>query len=133
MPNYLWLGTYSSRPALHSSALCLTYDLEDDAYGTIYSVIGRPPHCACAMERSVALRDPMTDRPAFHSRTLLGILADNVLAVLSDYVREACAIVNDAHGRAMHADDWILIFVRSFEDSRFIPTGALVRAHQSLS
>jgi len=84
------------------------------------------------MERSVALRNPINDRPVFYSRILLGILADNVLGVLADYVREACSVVNDAHSRS-HVDDWTLILTRSFEDSRFLPAGALVRAHQALS
>ncbi|EJD54405.1 hypothetical protein AURDEDRAFT_156184 [Auricularia subglabra TFB-10046 SS5] len=131
MPNYLWLGVYSPSPPRHSSTLCLTYDLAEDAYATIFHLVGRPPTSACALQRSVALRNPVTDEALFHSRILLGIVSDAVLQVLGDYIREACALLNDAHGHAP-LDDWALLVIRSFEDSRFLPAGALVRAQQAL-
>ncbi|KZW00562.1 hypothetical protein EXIGLDRAFT_745589 [Exidia glandulosa HHB12029] len=131
MPNYLWLGLYAPRPPPHTSSLCLTYDLEPDTYGTIFNILGAPPTCACAMQRSVALRNPVTGESTFASRVLLGVISDSVLHVLADYIREVCALLNDAHGRA-HLEDWTLLLIRSFEDSRFVPTGTLVRAQQAL-
>ena len=78
--------------------------------------------------RSVQLIDIETDSPLFASRVLLGIIPDNVLEVVRDYVREAAAIINDG----MFDDDWILLIVRSFEDSRFLPEGTVIRAQEAL-
>ena len=64
----------------------------------------------------------------FVSRLLLGLVSDAVLEVLSTYIEEAVAVLND--GKV--DEDWTLMVIRSFEDSRFLPTGTLVRAIETL-
>lgn len=145
MPNYLWVGIYETRPERHASCLVVTYETDSDAFGNLYIVLpafslshlphadgvqitGLPPHCTAEEMRSVQLVDGATDSPLFASRVLLGIIPDSVLGVLADYVREAAAILNDG----VLDEDWILLIVRSFEDSRFLPEGTVTRAQEAL-
>ena len=69
------------------------------------------------------------DSPLFVSRLLLGLVPDSVIEILGTYVEEAVAIVNDG----TVDEDWTLIVIQSFEDSRILPVGTLVRATETLS
>ncbi|KZV99266.1 hypothetical protein EXIGLDRAFT_725892 [Exidia glandulosa HHB12029] len=129
MPNYLWIGLYESRPERHASCLVVTYETDSDAFGNLYTLSGLPPHCSAEELRSVQLVDAETDSPLFVSRVLLGIIPDNVMTILPEYVREAVVIVNDG----VLDEDWIVLIVRSFEDSRFLPEGSLTRAQEALN
>lgn len=128
MPNYLWLGMYEARPERHSSCLVLTYEADETAFGNLYTLTGLPPHCTAQEVRSVQLVDDETDSPLFAARLLLGIIPDRVRAALLNYAREAAAIVNDGSA----GEDWVLMIVRSFEDSRFLPAGTTTRALDAL-
>ncbi|EJD54323.1 hypothetical protein AURDEDRAFT_110026 [Auricularia subglabra TFB-10046 SS5] len=132
MPNYLWLGMYDARPERHSSCLVLTYEADETAFGNLYrrrlQLAGLPPHCTAQEVRSVQLVDDETDSPLFAARLLLGIIPDRVRAALLNYTREAADILND--GAA--GEDWVLMIVRSFEDSRFLPAGTTSRALDAL-
>ncbi|KAH7105081.1 hypothetical protein BKA62DRAFT_435924 [Auriculariales sp. MPI-PUGE-AT-0066] len=131
--NYLWLGCYDIQPAIHSSCLVITYEPDDNAYGNVYTINGMPPHCVAETLRSISLathdNDGVNDSPLFISRLLLGFIPDSVVETMSTYVEEAASIINDG----AVDEDWTLLVIRSFEDSRFLPAGSLVRATDTLS
>ncbi|EIN13588.1 hypothetical protein PUNSTDRAFT_41121 [Punctularia strigosozonata HHB-11173 SS5] len=131
--NHLWLVWYYAPTALPKHwALILTYEADDESFGTSYQVEEAGTKLVYRKDRGVPLQGPH-GIAAYDDRLLLGMISDRVLQSLDEYCETATSMINECNEQrdvAQHLNsvDWCLLLIRCLEDSRFIPRGALEAA-----
>jgi hypothetical protein len=157
MANYLWLVWYRAKTyrAPKHWALVVNYEMEEEAFGTVYQVCCHRQISAISylntvwsrhkikgdgsaqytteVNRAVELRDQRSRHEPYHGRLLLGEIIDDVIKMMEEYTNTATEIVNSTNQVRggvgdLNSQDWILIIVRSLEDARLLPRGSLKRA-----
>ncbi|KAI0728628.1 hypothetical protein C8Q72DRAFT_833574 [Fomitopsis betulina] len=137
MVAHMWLvwSDSPSKAAPRHWSLAVTYEAHDNAYATLYEVIG--DSTGTRYQPRVVRRAHLSSKHghiAFGGKLLLGEITDDVLASLEMYSETSAELVN-AHNRKRGAHestchDWAIIIVRSLEDALLLPVGSLSRVEK---
>jgi len=135
MANYFWLVWYNAvtRRAPKHWALMVTYEMDEDAFGTLYQTVGDGTgwgRFSTDIRHGAQLNSAHGDA-AYGARLFLGAVADGVVEALRDYCDAATDMINAQNTQRgvgeLNCQDWVLVLVRSLEDARLLEAGTLAR------
>ncbi|KAI0806221.1 hypothetical protein BC629DRAFT_1153391 [Irpex lacteus] len=135
MTNHLWLVWYRAQTPMGPKhwSLFVTYDLDEQAIGTIYHVEGNgwgTGQFTFNLHRGAQLIGARGSQ-AYEGRLHLGEIRDGVNGMMHEYCEAATEMINEHNGESVvgesNCQDWCELVVKSLEDGRCIPAGTRKR------